>query len=115
MVTNVTSLSGNGLRDWLIQRATSVYFAGYSLFLLGYLIAHPKLQFHQWHNLFYNIFFQVASVIALAMLSLHAWIGIWTVTTDYLKPLIIRLSVQILVAFLLMAQFAWGIKILWGQ
>lgn len=30
MVNNVTSLTGNGLKDWLIQRVTAVYFAVYS-------------------------------------------------------------------------------------
>ena len=27
MVTNITSLTGNGLKDWLIQRVTAVYLA----------------------------------------------------------------------------------------
>ena len=36
MVTNVTSLTGNGLKDWLIQRVTAVYFAIYVLYLLAY-------------------------------------------------------------------------------
>lgn len=30
MVANVTSLTGNGLKDWLVQRVTAVYFAAYS-------------------------------------------------------------------------------------
>lgn len=34
MVNNVTSLTGNGLKDWLIQRVTAVYFAAYLIFYL---------------------------------------------------------------------------------
>ena len=115
MVTNITSLTGNGLKDWLIQRVTAVYFAAYSLFLLGYLIAHPDLQFASWHALFHGLVFQIASVLALLMLTLHAWIGIWTVTTDYIKCTVIRLSVQVVVFLILLSQFVWGLMIVWGQ
>ncbi len=115
MVSNVTSLTGNGLKDWLIQRATAVYFALYSLFLLVFLCLHPELQFAEWHALFHNSWFQVATVIALLSISLHTWIGIWTVTTDYIKCTLIRLSIQMFIALLLIWQFTWGILIIWGQ
>lgn len=115
MVTNITSLTGNGLKDWLIQRVSAVYFAAYSLFLLGFLILHPHLHYSEWFALFHMPLFQVASVIALLMLSSHAWIGIWTVTTDYIKCTAIRLTIQLFVFLLLFAQFIWGLIILWGQ
>lgn len=115
MVTNITSLTGNGLKDWLIQRVSALYFAAYSLFLLGFIVMHPQLDYVQWHHLFHNPFVKIASLIALLMLSLHAWIGIWTVTTDYLKCTCLRLSIQILVVLLLLSQFVWGIMIVWGQ
>ena len=115
MVTNITSLTGNGLKDWLIQRVSAVYLAAYSFFLLAFIISHPQLQFAQWHDLFHMQSVKIASLIALFMISLHAWIGIWTVTTDYLKCTSLRLSIQILVALLLLSQFVWGIMIVWGQ
>jgi succinate dehydrogenase / fumarate reductase membrane anchor subunit len=115
MVNDVTSLTGNGLKDWLIQRVTSVYFAVYSFFIIGFLFSHPGLEFAQWHALFSNALVQIASAIALLALSLHAWIGIWTVTTDYLKCTAIRLTVQMLVVLWLLSQFVWGLMILWGQ
>lgn len=115
MLTDVTSLTGNGLKDWLIQRISAVYFAAYSIFLLGFIILHPHLQYNDWASLFHMNAFRIASLIALLMLSLHAWIGIWTVTTDYLKCTVLRMSVQILVILLLLSQFFWGLMIVWGQ
>lgn len=115
MVTNVTSLTGNGLKDWLIQRATAVYFAGYSLFLLLFLLGHPHLTYAQWQPLFAANWFKVASIIALVALSLHAWIGVWTVTTDYLKSTAIRLFIQLAVVLWLVGQFIWSLMIMWGQ
>lgn len=115
MVTNVTSLTGNGLKDWLIQRVTAVFFAAYALFLLGFLCMHPHLAYSEWQALFHMVWFQIASIIALFALVLHAWVGIWTVTTDYIKCTAIRLSVQLLVALFLLGQLIWGLMIVWGQ
>jgi succinate dehydrogenase / fumarate reductase membrane anchor subunit len=115
MVNNVTSLTGNGLKDWLIQRVTAVYFAVYLIFLFSFLFLHPDLNFDQWHALFANPVFQIATAIGLLALTLHAWIGVWTVTTDYINCTVIRLSVQLLVVLWLLSQFVWGLMIVWGQ
>lgn len=114
MVTNVTSLTGNGLKDWLIQRVTAVYFAVYALFLLFFVFFHPQMAFQDWYALFTSTLFKIASVLALLALSMHAWIGIWTVTTDYIKGTCFRLFIQMAVMTWLLAQFVWGLMIVWG-
>lgn len=115
MVTNVTSLTGNGLKDWLIQRASAVFLMGYMLFLFGYTLSHPRFDYIQWHALFHCRWVQIASIVALISVLLHAWVGIWTVTTDYIKCTVLRLSVQALVALGLLVEVVWGIMIVWGQ
>lgn len=115
MVTNITSLTGNGLRDWLIQRMTAVYLASYFIFVFVYLLMHTPLQYSQWQGLFQAPWFQIASVIAFLSFILHTWIGIWTVTTDYIKCTVIRLSAQCLIALFLLGQFIWALMIIWGQ
>ncbi|MFT4059034.1 MAG: succinate dehydrogenase, hydrophobic membrane anchor protein [Legionella sp.] len=115
MVTNITSLTGNGLKDWLVQRVTAVFFAAYTFFILGYLLSHPGLGYEQWHALFAHPLIQIATAIALLALILHAWIGIWTVTTDYIKCTVLRISVQMAVLLWLLVQLIWGFMILWGR
>lgn len=115
MVTSVTSLTGNGLKDWLIQRVTAIFLAGYVVFLGGFFLLHPHLTYPIWHELFQNQFMKIATIINMGALFLHAWIGIWTVTTDYLKSTALRLFIQMSVLFLLTAQLIWGMMILWGQ
>lgn len=115
MVTNITSLTGNGLKDWLIQRATAIYFALYSIFILGLIVLHPHTTYMQWQCLFHSVYFQISTAIALITLILHAWIGIWTVSTDYIKCTALRLSLQLLVALFLMAQLIWGLMMVWGR
>jgi len=112
---NVTSLTGNGLKDWLIQRVTAVYFAVYVIFLFLFFIRHPNLNYEQWHAFFTHPVVQITTIISLLALTLHAWVGLWTVTTDYIKCTVIRLSVQLLVLLWLLIQLIWGLMIVWGQ
>lgn len=113
MVSSITSLTGNGLKDWLIQRLSAVYFALYGLFLLVYFLMHPQLDFATWQLLFSNLAFKIATVLALIAFSLHAWIGLWTVTTDYINCTALRLSFQMLILTWLLSQFIWAIMIIW--
>lgn len=114
MVTSVTSLTGNGLKDWLIQRVSAIYLLGCLFVLLGYFMTHPSLTYEEWSILFHCHVVKAVTILALWMLLLHAWIGIWTVTTDYLHNTRLRVSVQVLVALFLSAQFIWGLMIVWG-
>lgn len=115
MVSNVTSLTGNGLKDWLIQRVSAIYFALYCFFIIGFLIMHNPVQYDQWHALFHDIFFKIATILALAAFFLHTWVGVWTVTTDYVKPTALRLLLQMLILIWLGGQLIWGLMIVWGQ
>ena len=115
MVTNITSLTGNGLKDWLIQRVTALYFAAYVVFLALFVLLHPQLAYNQWQALFACTTFKIATMMAFFAYGLHAWVGLWTVTTDYLKCTSLRLVVQLGVVGALIAQVIWGLMIVWGQ
>lgn len=115
MVGNITSLTGHGLRDWLIQRVSSWVIAAYLVFVVGFIMLHSPLTFVTWHQLFQPIYMRTASILFLVALMLHAWIGVWTVTTDYLKCYYLRLAAQLFVLFVFSASFVWGIVIFWGM
>ena len=121
MVTNVTNLSRSGLYDWMAQRVSAVVLAVYTLFLLGYLIANPDLTFEQWHNLFSQNWMRIFSLLTLVALSVHAWVGMWTISTDYLTPMalgksatIVRFLFQTVCGLAMFVLFVWGVQILWG-
>lgn len=114
MVSNVTSLTGNGLKDWLVQRATAVYLAVYALFLFGFIFCHPQMSYDTWLGLFHCSLMKIATIIAILAILLHAWIGLWTVSTDYISCTMLRLSTQLLVLTWLLGQFIWSLMILWG-
>lgn len=121
MVTNATSLSRSGLRDWIIQRATSVVLGVYFIFLMVYLICHPKIDFNTWSDLFSLTFVRIFTFLTLLSMVLHAWIGVWTISTDYLtermqqnKAVWFRLFFQAFFVLLLLVYLIWGIQIIWG-
>jgi len=114
MVKNAFALGRSGLQDWLLQRITAVILAVYSLFLLVFILKHQPLQFQDWHDLFAHSAVRYFSLSALISLALHAWIGVWTVITDYIKANFIRLYAQLLLLGLVVSNTLWGIKILWN-
>jgi succinate dehydrogenase membrane anchor subunit len=115
MVANIMSLTGKGLRDWMIQRVTAVIIGLYFVFILGFIILHPDISYGQWKGFFLQSYVRISTTIALIALILHAWIGVWTVITDYVKGTASRLIVQVLVILALLYCFVWGLEILWSR
>lgn len=108
------SVGGSGLQDWLIQRTTAIILAVYTFILIGFWISHPDVDFSMWQNFFMHPWMKGVSILALISLSLHAWIGIWTVLTDYVHQTPIRYLCQFIVLTALFAYVVWGIQILYG-
>ena len=114
MVTNVTSLGRSGLYDWMMQRVTAVILAVYTVFIFGFLLLNPDLTYPQWKELFDNTFVRIFSLLALLSLGGHAWVGLWTIATDYLKATGVRFIFQAICGAVMFAYLVWGIQILWG-
>lgn len=114
MVTNVASFSGNGLKDWLLQRITAVILIAYILYLTLFFVGHYPLHFSQWEAFFEKTWTRVLSFLSLLSLVVHAWIGIWTCITDYIKCTVIKMVVHVTVIMALIGYLGWGILIFWG-
>lgn len=115
MGINITSLTGNGLKDWMIQRLTALYLAGFACVAFVCGLMHPIVDYQTWVQVWQCPILKISSFMALVCFVLHAWIGLWTVTTDYLKSLMLRGCVQLLIFSLLTIQFLGGTMMIWGQ
>ena len=109
----VNSLTSNGIKAWFVQRITSIILITYIIFVL-LKCDISNLNFENWNSFFSNYYTKIFSLVTIVSILLHAWIGLWTVTTDYLKPIYLRISTQILIFLLLFMYLAWSIKILWS-
>lgn len=121
MVTNVTSFGRSGLYDWVVQRLSAVFLLLYILFLLYVFMTTPDMQYQDWQALFASNSVRIFSLVALLSLISHAWIGMWTISTDYLTPKMlgasagkIRFLFELVCLLLLFVYFVWCIQILWG-
>ena len=120
MVTNATSLGRSGLFDWLVQRFSALVLLAWTAWVgIGVLTA-AEFGYPQWRALFAAAPMQIFSLIAVLSLCAHAWVGVWTVTTDYLNEAhlgragtAIRLLSQAACLLLTLACLLWGARIFW--
>ncbi|UTW04748.1 succinate dehydrogenase, hydrophobic membrane anchor protein [Amphritea atlantica] len=114
MVTSITSFGRSGLYDWMIQRVTAVVLLAFTVFMIGYMLFSPNLDYQQWKELFECTAMRVFTLMALLSMAAHAWIGMWSISTDYIKPTGIRFLFQSACGLLTFIYVVWGIQILWG-
>jgi succinate dehydrogenase / fumarate reductase membrane anchor subunit len=119
VVTQVTSFSRSGLSDWLIQRVSSLIMLAYFLFI-GVQIGNG-IDYTSWRALHDTTAMKVFTLLATGAYVSHAWIGLWTVFTDYLTEYmlgsignVVRPVLQIAVVLALVVYAIWIIQVIWG-
>ena len=104
-----------GLRDWLAQRGTAVGMLVYTLLVLMALVMLPKFDYFTWKALWQLQLMRYASVLFVAALLYHAWVGVRNIFMDYIKDTGVRLTLHAAVILALLAYGAWAVQILWGR
>ncbi len=112
-MNSVTNIGRNGIQDWIIQRVTAYVLALYTLFLLGFF-ATTEVDYQSWSALFEQLWFRIFTLLALLSIGGHAWVGLWTVSTDYIKSAGQRMLFQGVVVLAIFVYVVWGIQIIWG-
>jgi len=103
-----------GIKDWLLQRLTAVIMAAYTLLVLAIVLWNGGIEYALWKALFGDGAFKLATFLFMVALLYHAWIGVRDIYMDYLKPVGIRLTLELLSVAVLIAYLGWTIDILWG-
>jgi len=114
MVKRIVVGAHYGLRDWLVQRVTAAVMAVYTVLFVLILAAARPTNYGAWTALFSGQTMKLATFLFLLSLFLHAWVGMRDILMDYVKPVSIRLTLEIVVALLLVAWAGWAIQILWS-
>jgi len=101
-----------GLKDWLLQRITAVIMVVFTLILLvSFLLGDPT--YDGWAGLFSNQIMKLITFLAILSLLYHAWVGVRDIWMDYIKPVGVRLTLQVLTALWLIASVGYAAQILW--
>ena len=121
MVTQVTNFGRNGVSNWILQRFSAILIAAYLLCVTGYLLTTGGLDYASWKAFITCTPMAIFSTATLLAIIVHAWIGLWSVSTDYLttrmmgtKGTVLRLLFQAGYTIVLFTYLVWGLKILWG-
>ncbi len=102
-----------GLRDWLSQRVTAALMTLYTLVLVVQLIAGPKLGYVRWSAIFSQQWMRFATFVVIIALAVHAWVGMRDIWMDNIKPVWLRLLLQVATIVWLVGCTGWAVQVLW--
>ncbi|WP_409306315.1 succinate dehydrogenase membrane anchor subunit [Pectobacterium sp. B1J-3] len=114
MVSNASALGRNGVHDWLLIRASAIVIVLYVLYIVGFIVSASELTYDVWHGFFAMSLTKVFTLLTLFSILVHAWIGMWQVLTDYIKPLALRLTLQLAIVVTLLVYVIYGTIVVWG-
>lgn len=102
-----------GLKEWIIQRVTAIIMVAFTVVLLIAYLLNGNPSYDGWAGLFANQFMKLLTLLAFLSLFYHAWIGVRDIWMDYVKPVGIRLGLQVITVLWLVGCAAYAIQILW--
>ena len=103
-----------GLRDWLSQRVTAGLMALFTLVVLAQLIfSKGPIGYDLWAGIFASQWMKVLTFAVIVALAWHVWVGVRDIFMDYIKPVGVRLLLQVFTIVWLVGCAGWGIQVLW--
>lgn len=111
MRTAAGARGGTGI--WLLQRASALLMAVLLPGFLAYALLQEPHDYVSWRALFAPLAAKVAVVLFMAAMLVHGWIGLREILIDYVHPMSVRLSLNLVFAVLYLACLIWAVDILW--
>jgi len=103
-----------GMRDWLSQRVTAALMALFTALVLAQVIfSRGPIGYDKWAGIFASQWMKVLTFTVIVALLYHVWVGMRDVYMDYVKPLSIRLVLQVFTIVWLVGCAGWAIQVLW--
>lgn len=103
-----------GLRDWLSQRVTAGLMALFTLVVLAQvLFTKGPIGYDLWAGIFSAQWMKVLTFSVIVALLYHVWVGMRDIWMDYIKPVGLRLGLQIFAIVWLVGCAGWAIQVLW--
>ena len=69
-----------------LVRLSALFVLGYSLWILSYILINEPIEYGAWISFTSRPLFQFSTTFAFLFMLIHAFIGLWTVGTDYFTP-----------------------------
>ena len=102
-----------GLRDWLSQRITATLMALFTVVVIVQILLPGEMGYAKWAGIFASQWMKVLTFVVIIALLMHVWVGMRDVWMDYIKPVAIRLALQVFTIVWLVGCAGWAIQVLW--
>jgi succinate dehydrogenase / fumarate reductase, membrane anchor subunit len=102
-----------GMRDWLSQRITAVLMAVFTIVLLAQVLLGGEMGYDRWAEIFSAQWMKMLTLVVFIALGWHAWVGVRDIWMDYVKPVAVRLALQVMTIVWLLACMGWAVQVLW--
>ena len=102
-----------GLRDWLVQRATAVLMALFTVIIVVQCLMPGEMSYDKWSGIFAHQWMKVLTFVMIASILWHAWVGVRDVLMDYVTQLAPRLVLQVAAIAWLVGCAGWALQVLW--
>ena len=103
-----------GFRDWLGQRVTAGLMAVFTIVVLAQvLLSRGPLGYDAWAGIFAAQWMKVLTFTVIVALLYHVWVGVRDIWMDYVKPVSVRLVLQIASIVWLVGCAGWAVQVLW--
>ncbi|MBV8619244.1 MAG: succinate dehydrogenase, hydrophobic membrane anchor protein [Curvibacter sp.] len=103
-----------GLRDWLAQRATGGLMALFTIIVLAQvLLSSGPIGYDKWAGIFSAQWMKFLTFTVIVALLYHVWVGVRDIWMDYIKPVALRLTLQIFSIVWLVGCAGWAVQVLW--
>ena len=103
-----------GLRDWLSQRVTAILMVLFTIALIAQvLLKHGPLGYDLWAGIFAAQWMKFLTFVVILALAYHAWVGMRNIWMDYIKPVGLRLVLEVFTIVWLLGCVGWGTQVLW--
>jgi len=102
-----------GLRDWLAQRITAVLMALFTVVLLVQVLLPGEMGYDKWAGIFAAQWMKFLTFTVIVALAYHAWVGVRDIWMDYIKPVGLRLALQVATIVWLVGCAGWAVQVLW--
>src|SRR3569832_1902242 len=95
------------------QHATAVVMGVYTLILLVSFLTASDFGYEGWAGMFAQQWFKIATFVTFLALFYHVWVGMRDIWMDYVKPVGVRLTLQVATIAWLVGCAGWAAQIIW--
>jgi succinate dehydrogenase / fumarate reductase membrane anchor subunit len=102
-----------GFKDWLSQRVTATLMALFTVALIVQVLMPGAMDYDKWAGIFSSNWMKTLTFVVIITLLYLVWVGMRDIWMDYVKPVGVRLGLQVFTIAWLVGCAGWAIQVLW--